>query len=212
MDIQQVATQLVSYLGNNPQLIQQFIQHPYSTTAQATGSSEQISRKDMSQIVTAAAALANNQKLGMGDVANIAAALLGQNNNSVHALTNTLFGGGTAAAQSGATAQSGPSLGSLVSMAAIAAMLMNGISQKPQAQQAASPVQLPVQPVQQQVSQPSVNLSDGLDIAEIATLAGQFLGGNTAAAAPKPQVTQQQAASGLDFGTIAQLASMFLKQ
>ena len=216
MDIQKVASQLISYLGNNPQLITQFIEHPYSTTAKATGSDAEISRKDMSQIVTAAAALANNQKLGAGDVANIASALLGQNNNSVHSLTSMLFGGGnTAQAVQAAQQQTTPAgtlnLGSLVSMAAMAATLMGGM-------QAVNSQQQQIQQQVQQVQQPAVNLSDGLDLGEIASLAGQFLGASQPAQQAQPQVvtinqpTQQpaQAASGLDFATIAKLASMFL--
>lgn len=209
MDVQSVASQLVNYLGKNPELITQFIQHPYSTTAKATGSDAQLSKKDMSQVVTAAAALANNQQLGMGDIANIASALLGQNNNSVHSLTSMLFGGGntaqaTAAAQQQTTPAGTLDLGSLVSMATLASTLMGGA--KPQ----------------QQVSKPSVDLSDGLDLGEIATLAAQFLSANNAAQQPAQspvqlptQQTQQpaQAATpGIDFGTIAQLASVFLKQ
>jgi hypothetical protein len=209
MDIMQVASQLVGFLGNNPQLIQQFIQHPYSTTAQATGSTEQLSREDMSQVVTAAAALSNNQQLPGSDIANIASALLGQNNNSVHALTSMLFGGGNTAqptqmAQQQTTSNGTLNLGSLVSMALLANTLMNAA--KPQAQQTQQAAQ---------ASKPSVNLADGLDIGEIATLAGQFLGGGSTAAAAKPQAvpqTQQQTANSIDFGTIAQLASMFLKK
>ena len=240
MDIQKTAAQLIKYLGSNPKLIQQFIDHPYSTCAKATGSDAQISRKDMSQVVTAAAALANNQKLGAGDIANIAAALLGQNNNSVHSMTNMLFGGSNAA-QSQAQAQGGSlNLGSLVSMAAIAAALMGGMQQAQQSQQAqqqAAAQQAAAQQAaaaqaaaaqaaaaQAAAAKPGVNLADGLDIAEIAQLASQFLGGS----AQQPQVQQQpvvlqqpvqqaapapaQAAQGIDFGTIAQIASVLLKK
>ncbi len=217
MDIQQTATQLINFLGKNPQLITQFIQHPYSTTAQATGSDAEISKTDMSQVVTAAAAMANNQPLPANDVANIASALLGQNNNSVHSLTSMLFGGGNTAqatqqAQAQTTSAGTLDLGSLVNMASLAATLMSGMSAASQPQ------------VQQQPAKPQINLSDGLDLGEIAMLAGQFLG--SSAATPKPQVQQQpqvqqpqvqpqptvQPQAGLDFGTIAQLASLFLKQ
>lgn len=211
MDIQQVATQLINFLGKNPELITQFIEHPYSTTAQATGSDAEISKTDMSQVVTAAAAMANNQPLPTSDVTNIASALLGQNNNSVHSLTSMLFGGGNTAqatqqAQAQTTSAGTLDLGSLVNMASLAATLMSGMSGASQQQ------------VAQQQAKPQINLSDGLDLGEIAMLAGQFLGGSSAttAAAPKPQATaqpvQQQASAGLDFGTIAQLASVFLKQ
>lgn len=216
MDIQNAAKQLVNYLGQNPALITQFIEHPYSTTAKATGTDAEISKKDMSQIVTAAAALSNNQKLDMGQVAAISSALLGQNNDSVHSLTSMLFGGGTTqqatqAAQQQTTQAGTLELGSLVNLAGLAATLMGG---------ATAPAAAAQQP------KPSVNLSDGLDLGEIATLAGQFLSASNAsqqAAAPtqqQPVVLQQQAAAqqaqaakpNIDFGTIAQLASMFLKQ
>ena len=221
MDIQKTAQTLIKYLGQNPVLIKQFIEHPYSTTAKATGSDARISKKDMSEVVTATAALANHQKLGMNDVANIAQALLGQNGNSVHALTSMLFGGGnTAHATQVAQQQTTPAgtlnLGTLVNMASLAATLMGGAAaataQQPQAQ-----------------PKPTVNLADGLDLGEVAILAGQFLSANNAAqqaqaqaqaqaAQPlvqlqtqaQPQAQQQK--PGIDFATIAQLASVLLKQ
>ena len=229
MDIQKTAQTLITYLGQNPTLIKQFIEHPYSTTAKATGSDAHISKKDMSEVVTATAALANHQKLGMNDVANIAQALLGQNGNSVHALTSMLFGGGNTAhatqmAQQNTTPAGTLDLGSLVSLASLAATLMGGTA----AATAQQPQPVQPQPVQ---TQPAVNLSDGLDLGEIAILAGQFLSANAQAQAqaqaqqaqaqaqaPVQLPTQAQAqpqpkpAAGIDFGTIAQLASILLKQ
>ena len=153
MDITKVAKQLLSFLGQNPQLITQFIQHPYSTTAQATGSDTQISKVDMSQILTTAAALSNNQTLPASDVANISSALLGQNNNSIHSMASMLFGGGnTAHATQVAQQQTTPAgtlnLGTLVNMASLAATLMGGAAaataQQPQAQpQQAQPQGMP---------------------------------------------------------------------
>lgn len=229
MDIQQVASQLVNYLGKNPQLITQFIEHPYSTTAKATGSNAEISKRDMSQIVTAAAALANGQQLGMGDVANIASALMGQNNNSVHSLTSMLFGGGNTQ-QATATAQAQASggsldLGSLVSMGLIAATLLSSAKKRKEqaaAQQAAAEAaaqQLAAQQAAQAAAQQQAQAlkpNQGLDLSTIASLAGQFLGGGTAAAQQPqvvlPQQTTQQQSTGLDFGTIAQLASMLAQK
>lgn len=227
MDIQSVAKQLVAYLGKNPQLITELIQHPYSTTSKAIGSDAEISKKDMSQILTAAAALASGQQLGLGDIANIATALLGQSNNSNHSLASMLFGGGntqqaTAMAQQQTTPAGTLDLGSLVSMAALAATLMGGVSAANQQQQQIQ------QQVQQQQQAPALNIGN------IASLASQFLGAKPTATAAQPapsaavkptgsaavkptQVqqpvqTQQPAGAGLDFATIAQLASLFLKQ
>lgn len=231
MDIQQVAKTLIAYLGNNPELITQLIQHPYSTTAKAVGSDAEISKKDMSQILTAAAALASGQQLGGSDIANIASALLGQNNNSNHSLASMLFGGGNTAqatqyAQQQTTSAGTLDLGSLVSMAALAATLMGGMNAANQQQQQ----------IQQQVQQQQQQAASGLNLGTIASLASQFLGAKptqapqqaapaavkpTASAAVKPtqgtpiQLQPQQqapAGGGIDFGTIAQLASLFLKQ
>ena len=93
MDIQAMASQLMGFLGDNPDLLGQFVEHPYSTTAEATNTDEKISKSDMSQIVTQVAAQATGQSFDMGDVAGIASTLLGQNGGSVHALTSALFGG-----------------------------------------------------------------------------------------------------------------------
>lgn len=235
MDIQSAAAQLINYLGDNPELIQQFIQHPYSTTAKATGTTDEISKKDMSEVVTAAAALANNQKLDMGDVANIASLLLGQNNNSVHSLTSMLFGGGntqqaTAAAQAQTSSAGKLNLGSLVSMALLASTLMKLAKKRQQAnaqQQAQQQAAAAAAAAQQQAAAaaaspntPNINLADGLDMGEIAALAGQFLGKPSAAAAQQQSqpVTlnmsqpQQLQGSGIDFATIAQIASTLLKR
>ena len=100
MDIQSAAAQLVNALGNNPALVSQFAQHPYSTTAKVTGTDEHISQKDMSRIVTQVAAQASGQQLGTSDTKSLASALMGQSGGSVHQLANTLFGG--SAQQTGA--------------------------------------------------------------------------------------------------------------
>lgn len=93
MDIQAAASQLMGFLSENPDLVSQFVQHPYSTTAEATGSDATISKDDMSQIVTQVAAQTTGQSISASDVSGIASTLLGQNGGSVHALTSTLFGG-----------------------------------------------------------------------------------------------------------------------
>jgi hypothetical protein len=110
MDVTSVATQLISALAANPELMTQFSQHPYSTTAQVTGSDESISQKDMNRVLTQVAAQATGQNLGLGDTKSLASALLGQNGGSVHALASALFGGAGAQAGSASGAQ-GMSLG-----------------------------------------------------------------------------------------------------
>ena len=95
MDISSAASQLISALGSNPDLVAQFAQHPYSTTAQVTGTDERISQKDMSRIITQVASRATGQKLGTSDTKDLASALMSQNGGSVHALASALFGGGS---------------------------------------------------------------------------------------------------------------------
>ena len=101
MDVQSAATQLMAALGSNPELVSQFAQHPYSTTAQVTGSNEHISQKDMSRIVTQVAAQASGQQLGTGDTKSLASALMGQSGDSVHQLASALFGSAAQAPDEG---------------------------------------------------------------------------------------------------------------
>ena len=99
MDVQAAASQLIKALGSNPDMLSQFAEHPYSTTAKVTGTNENISQKDMSRILTQVAAQASGQQLGTSDTKNLASALMGQNGGSVHQLAGALFGG--AAQQAG---------------------------------------------------------------------------------------------------------------
>lgn len=87
-----IASTLIKFLASNPELITQFLSHPYSTTQQATGASQQLSQTDMSEVVTAAAAMSTGQNVDMSNLAGVASTLLAQNGGSVHALTNALFG------------------------------------------------------------------------------------------------------------------------
>lgn len=102
MDIQSAAAQLVKALGNNPELVSQFANHPYSTTASVTGTDERISKTDMSQVLAQVAAQVSNQKLGSADTASVASTLLGQSGGSVHSLASALFGGATIGGSSAA--------------------------------------------------------------------------------------------------------------
>jgi hypothetical protein len=113
MDIQSAAAQLVKALGSNPELVSQFAQHPYSTTAQVTGTDETISQKDMSRILTQVAAQASGQKLDTGGTKDLASALMGQSGGSVHGLANALFGGAAQQAGPGGGFDLGSVLGAL---------------------------------------------------------------------------------------------------
>lgn len=163
-----IASTLVQFLAKNPSLITQFLDHPYSTTQQATGADEQLSKTDMSEVVTAAAALSTGNNVDFSNLSNVASTLLSQNGGSVHSLTNMLFGTSQQAAaaqaqaaaaqnqqaQAQAQAKPGIDLGTLVNLAGA---LMGGGT----AAQASKPSSL-------------IDLSDGIDVKDIIGLASLF--------------------------------------
>lgn len=126
MDTKSVASQLLSYLGNNPQLVSQFVEHPYSTTAAATGSDERISKDDMSQVLTQIAAQVSGQQLGSSDTATAASALMGQNGGSVHQLASALFGGAANASDKPST---GMSTAEILAKSAAGALAARGMAE-----------------------------------------------------------------------------------
>ena len=152
-----IASTLVSYLANNPELITQFLDHPYSTTQQATGSPVQLSQTDMSEVVTAAAAMSTGSQVDFSNLASVAANLLSQNGGSVHALTNALFGTSTQAQQQAAATpqSSGLDLGTLVNLAG--ALMGGTTSSKPKP------------------GAGLIDLSDGIDVKDVIGLASLFL-------------------------------------
>lgn len=123
MDIQSAAAQLVKALGDNPELVSQFANHPYSTTAKVTGSDERISKTDMSQVLAQVAAQVSNQKLGSSDVAGVASQMLGQTGGSVHSLASTLFGGAASSAPAGA-----PSTAEIIAKSVAGALAARGMA------------------------------------------------------------------------------------
>jgi len=125
MDIQSAAAQLVKALGNNPELVSQFANHPYSTTAQVTGTDERISKADMSQVLAQVAAQVSNQKLGSADTASVASQMLGQTGGSVHSLASALFGG----AGSGASTPAGaPSTAEIIAKSVAGGLAARGMA------------------------------------------------------------------------------------
>ena len=204
MDIQQTATQLLGFLGDNPDLISQFVQHPYSTTAQATGNDDTISKEDMSQIVTQVAAQSTHQKLGSTDTANIASLLMGQSGGSVHALTSALFGGGAAsgtATQGSATPAAG-GLGGMLDLGGLVGSLLGGGTGSAGAPSTADIL--------------AKSVMGGVTSRGLASLVTAAMGTNeatkkadaTAAASAQKSGTQ---AAAPDFAALADLAKMFLK-
>lgn len=133
MDTKSVASQLLSYLGNNPQLVSQFVEHPYSTTAAATGSDERISKDDMSQVLTQLAAQASGQSLGFTDTASAASTLMGQSGGSVHQLASALFGAATGSTNASADATAAkpsnvPSTAEILAKSAAGALAAQGLA------------------------------------------------------------------------------------
>lgn len=159
-----IASTLINFLAQNPQLITQFLSHPYSVTQEATGASEKLDQTDMSQVVTAAAAMSTGQNVDFSNLAGVASTLLAQNGGSVHSLTNALFGTPETAQQvqqqasaaNGAAASSPFNLGTLVNLAGA---LMGGSSSKPKPATGAG----------------LVDLSDGFDVKDVIGLASMFL-------------------------------------
>lgn len=152
-----IASTLIKFLASNPQLITQFLDHPYSVTQQATGAPEKLNQTDMSQVVTAAAAMSTGQNVDFSNLASVASSLLSQNGGSVHSLTNALFGTSqqAAAVQQQATAQQagGLDLGTLVNLAGS----LMGAASKPK------------------TGAGLVDLSDGFDVKDVIGLASMFL-------------------------------------
>ena len=94
MDIQEIIQMLIGQTQQNPNTLTSLMQHPYSTIHNVTGI-ENVSQAQASQAVTAMATIAAGNNVDFGNLASIASALLGQNNNSVHTLANSILGSGT---------------------------------------------------------------------------------------------------------------------
>lgn len=185
----EIAKTLIKFLASNPQLITQFLDHPYSVTQKATGSTKKLSQKDMSQVVTAAAAMSTGRNVDLSNLASVAATLLSQNGGSVHTLTNSLFGTSAqaqalqqqqqaqlaaqqqaAAAQQQAAAaqqQAAPAI-DLATLVSLAGALMSTANSAQAAQ--------PVQPAQvRPTGADLVDFSDGFDVKDVIGLASIFL-------------------------------------
>jgi len=106
MDIISIATTLFKLVQKNPQILSALAEHPYSTTKEECGISEDISKTDMSQIITMVAGLlggGSSSSLDMGTLASVASGLMSDNGDSNHALASALLG---TAASSAANASS----------------------------------------------------------------------------------------------------------
>ncbi len=103
MASQDIVQQLVNSVVSNPDLMNNLVEHPYSTVREATGQQE-VSREEVSQALAGFSALANGQQIDFGNLANIAAGLLSQNGGSAHAMAESLFGAQVAESNSASAA------------------------------------------------------------------------------------------------------------
>ena len=94
MNIESVVQLLAGQVAQNPQMLTSLLNHPYSTIGNATNN-DNVSKEEASQVVAAMSQLAGGQSVDFSGLAAMASGLLGQNNNSVHALANSLLGSGS---------------------------------------------------------------------------------------------------------------------
>lgn len=170
MDILSIASQLMGATSQNPSLLTQFLDHPYSTTQQVTGAEQKLDKTDMSQVLTALAAMTGGQQkpeqLDANSIATLASSLLGQNDNSIHGMTNMLFGTSQQAAQAQQQAQKqggGLDLGKLMAVAGLAATVFGALNKSKKKKQTAAA---------------GINLADGIGIDDLLSLAGGALTGS----------------------------------
>lgn len=91
MDMQDLIKLLIGTTEENPDMLGNLMQHPYSTIGNLTNN-DNVSKEEASQAVTAMAALASGQSVDFGSLASIASQLLAGNDNSVHSLAESLLG------------------------------------------------------------------------------------------------------------------------
>ena len=86
-----ILQQVLSSVTQNPSLLSNMVDHPYSTIGNITNNNN-VSKEEASQVVTALAQLAGGQSVNTNNIGTLASQLLGQNNNSVHSLSSSLLG------------------------------------------------------------------------------------------------------------------------
>ncbi len=154
-----ILQQVLSSVTSNPSLLSNMVEHPYSTIGNITNNNN-VSKEEASQVVTAITQLAGGQPVNMGNLAGMASQLMGQNNNSVHALSSSLLGnllgggatsGGLFSAAQPAQ-QSGLSANILSNLAGVA--FGGGMAQNKQA----------------------IDLSDGFGLDDLIGIAGMLFG------------------------------------
>lgn len=186
MDILSIASQLMGATSQDTSLLSQFLEHPYSTTQQVTGADEMLNKTDMSQVLTALAAMTGGQQkadtLDTNSIATLASTLLGKNDNSIHGLTNMLFGTSEQVQEQVSKKKTGLDLGTMMSVAGLASTLLGGSKKK----------------------STGIDLSDGIGLDDIMALAGGALTGST------KKKSGVDLSDGIDVSDIAALAAGLL--
>ena len=91
MDIQSIVTSLIGLAQDNPSILGSLVEHPYSTVRTVSGTQD-VSRNEAAEVVTAVSSLAQGRAVDFNTLGSLASLLLGQNDNSVHTLADSLFG------------------------------------------------------------------------------------------------------------------------
>ncbi len=103
MNMQDIVGQIAQQAIQNPQVLTDLMNHPYSSVKQVTGEQE-VSRDEVSQVLAGVSGLASGNKVDFANLAGIASQLLAANDGSAHTMATSLLG-----AQTGDAAQSGVS-------------------------------------------------------------------------------------------------------
>lgn len=152
MAIQDIVQQVIKAVTADPNVLSDFVAHPYSTISKLTGI-ETVTKEQASQAVTATSALASGQSVDFSTLASVASKLLSKSDNSVHSLATSLLGGGVQQTETGEATVAKDAKNTIVDN------LLGVVFGKGEAQSSGS----------------TIDLSDGIGLDDLMGLAGKFL-------------------------------------
>ena len=152
MAIQDIVQQVIKAVTADPNVLSDFVAHPYSTISKLTGI-ETVTKEQAAEAVTATSALASGQSVDFSTLASVAAKLLSKSDNSVHSLATSLFGGGVQQTETGETTVAKDAKSAIIDN------LLGVVFDKGEAQSSGS----------------TIDLSDGFGLDDLMGLAGKFL-------------------------------------
>ena len=150
MQVQDIIGMVAKAVIQNPEVLTTLMEHPYSTVRQATGE-ENVSKEEASQVVAGVSALAAGNQVDYGSLATMAAKLLSENGDSVHALASSMLGGAVAAPVDETSGATAPAAASADTIANLTKLAGSGLI-------------------------PGVNLSDGIGLDDVIGFATSLLG------------------------------------